>query len=310
MRSPTDSARRAFENTVANFPVLLITIAGQIAAFMLIVIGVIIAILPLVGLGVIASVSAPQGDPSVWLEKFVQNNPLIILYLVVAVLVLMIPMMMLYAFIEAGRIGVYLDGERKALAAGSSERSAFNAFDPSRWMAHARASWLGVFVVYVLTGLLAVLLLVVPIVLIAVMMARFSDYQAVVGVGCMLLVLVVLCLVLFGIFIGIWVKLANIICVRDRVAGTEALRRALAAFVRDPGGVLILTMLLVGVSIGVGIGVMSIYFGTGVLSAIPGVGLLLIPLQIALSLGQSVLSAFLSSWFSASYVSYVVAQEG
>jgi hypothetical protein len=304
MRGPGDFLRRSLDNALANWPLLLINIAAQVASVAVIFIGILVAVLPLIMFGVLAA-AAPKGDPEVWLTKLFENNPLIILYLVAVVSLLIIPIMIVYSFVEAGRLGVYLDGERNADLLGSSARPAFKVFDPTAWAAHAKANWWRIFLLYNIVWGIYGLILLIPLALIVGAMVVLHETPSVVGVGCLLGAAFLLLAVFFAFVFGIWSKVSNTLCVQGQRGVGESMRLGWAFMREQFGGLLVLTIILIAISLALGGSLFGVYFMIGIASSIPGVAVLLVPLQVALSLGQSLLSAVITGWFTAAYVSFV-----
>jgi hypothetical protein len=56
--------------------------------------------------------------------------------------------------------------------------------------------------------------------------------------------------------------------------------------------------------------VFAAYFVMGLLSAVPGVSILLIPAQIALSFVQNVFSMFMAGWFLAAFAGVAFKAQG
>jgi hypothetical protein len=309
MRRPLQLIQDAFENVVANWPVVLIALAGQVAMIFIVIAGVIVALLPIMAGGVMELIGNPDQIEQ-WVETTLTSNPMIVVYFLIILGVVLIPVMILYSFLEAGKIGVYLDGERSASRSAVAGRARFEVFDPARWFAWGRRFWWRLFLIYnILWGVLMLVLLLLGAVA-ALLIVLLIDSPAAAVVGCLALLGGLFVMIAGGMLTFLWTQLAVTVTVRDERGVLEGIGEGWHLLGERLGQTLLLSVLLIIISLAVTTLFSSFFFGIGVFSAIPGVALFMAPLQIVLSLLQSLVQAFVSSLISAAFAGFVLDDAG
>lgn len=312
MRPITTLIQRGFDNTVANWQLILVTLAGQIAMVAVFVVLFAIAIIPAIFMGIAIDWGSIADNPETFFESFVLGHPFFIIYLLLMLGLILIPVMMMYAFLEAARIGVYVDGERARGEHAGRER--MRVFDASRWLAWGRREWWPVFWIYnivwaVILSIVLVFVLVIAAVAIAAGVAGGAGEGAAVAITCLgLLVLLPLLLVtsLAGNAIS---SVAMVRAVREGSSTRESLSGAWAFIRRHIGTVVavIAVTIIVAFALGGGFGVLRLVID-GVGEANAGLLVALVPIQIGIALIQSVISAAVQSWSTATWTATVMAE--
>jgi hypothetical protein len=309
MRRPLQLIQDAFENVLANWPVVLIALAGQVAMIFIVIAGVIVALLPIMAGGVMELIGNPD-EIEQWIEATISGNPLIIVYILAILGVVLIPVMILYSFLEAGKIGVYLDGERSASHSAVAGRERYKVFDPARWFAWGRQFWWRLFLIYnVLWGVLLLVLLLIGAVA-ALLIALLIDNPAAVAVGCIALLVVLFVMIVGGMLTFLWTQLAVTVTVRDGRGVLDGIGEGWRLLGRRLGDSVLLSILLIIISFAIATLFSSFFFGMGLLNAIPGAALILAPLQIVFSLLQSLVQSFVSSLVSAAFAGFALDDAG
>ena len=135
-----------------------------------------------------------------------------------------------------------------------------------------------------------------------------STQMIILACGGLLLFLAIA--ILGGFFIHLWSELAIAVCVLGNKGVRESLRSALTLFRQRLGDVVLTVLVFIGIMIAASMCLLPFSFGAGVLSSIPGVAILTLPLQVFVSLAQNALSMVASSWFLAAIVTIVVRSAG
>lgn len=304
-----ETVQRAYRNVVANWPLILISVAEQVAMVVLIVAGAMLLVLPFVMTGVLSELSELSGDPAQIAIGFFLENPLIIIGAFIVLTIVITALTALHSFVRAGTVGIYLDSASSA-PAGSPLRDALSSFSTETFISYGRRFWWPVFLIFnVVWGIVAILLLAPvsgAIVLFYSVEMSEDPEVGVLALGCSLLVLFFLILVVAGIFATIGSDVAIALSVRRNLGVRDSLHEALTLMMRRFKDLLMVVGVLVVITIGVWIVFATIFGVIGVVSMLPIMAILTLPIQIVLSLLQSIASVFLSCWFLAAVVAIVV----
>ena len=299
-RSVTDVIRRGFENTVANWPLLLIRIAEGIAMMILVVVAIVAAIIPIVvSIGVADIDLKTVEDPAELFMSLLASYWSVLLYLLALITVMLLIFVAIHSFVEAGCARVYVDAERLAGPAGS--RDAFRIFSADRWLAGGRRDWWPVFWIYnIAWGFAGILLLAPLVVLLALILVLRENPALAAGVGCLGLAVSILFFIVVAVVTNIWCQKAIVVCV-DRVhAASESLSEAWREFKLDAGrhigvALILWVLMIVGSMAFATLGAGSGFYDT------PGFSLAVMPMQLVSSFINTIFSAVMTSWFLASF---------
>jgi hypothetical protein len=305
-RGAFDVLRRGADNTVANWPLLLIRFGEMLLFGILSIVTVIIALVPiLVSVGVeLSKLSTAEDLENAGLA--LMGRWMLLLWLVVVFLLLTLLFLAVHAFVEAGSVRVYVDAERAAGPVVQGPRARYRVFSMDRWMAGGKEGWWTIFWIYNLAWSAAALILMIPLLpTIAGMLLFREQPPAAVVTGCIGLLVTGLLLIVVGAVTGMWVNRAiNEWAVR-RTGARESLSFAWAAFRADLGRhVLIFVAVLVVAMAG------SSFFASFSLFAAFGetfghhhgiVNLATLPLRIVGSLLNAAFSGIVSAWYVAAY---------
>ena len=307
MRRPVvDVIRRGFENTVANWPLLLIRIAEGILFLVIAVGAVIAAVVP-----VIVSIGLNKFEPqnpdamAVMWELLVQHW-VVIAYLFTLVLVLLVVFVGIHSFVEAGAARVYVDAEHAAGALPAPTRDQLRVFTADRWFSGGRRDWWTVFWIYNAAWTISGLVLLAPlIVLLAAMLIVRNNAPLMLGVSCLGLVIFVPFFFAVAVVTNVWCMKAIVVCVARASGAAESLRLAWREFKADPwrhiGVALILFVLTI-----VGSMVFAGVSGFSGIHDSPGFALAMMPMQMVSSFLSTILSAVMACWFAACFVALTV----
>ena len=301
-RSSFDILRRGFDNVLANWPLLLVRL-GE--AFALVVAG--LALLALFALPAIAYVgitSLPHFDS---LEDVERLAPLLLsywgvaLYAVVAASIVLMILVAVHSFVEAGMLRIYVDGERAAGMGAEAPRDRYQRYTFERFWAGAKSAWLTIFWIYnAIWGVwgVAVLLPLLPT-LVGVLLLREEPTTAL-GVGCVGIAITLLVMIPTTILCSLWSTKALVTAVA-RNSGTRdsmriAWREVRSDFVRH----FVVTLIVIVVSMAASSFVSSFGYVAG-LSRSGAFRMIMIPMQLAIWILSTFISGATSSWLAASY---------
>jgi len=299
LRNTTDTLRRGFDSTLANWPLIAIRIAESFL-FLAIVIGFVIA--AVVPLAVSAGFSrfdleSPDELPNA-IAGFLINHWILIIYALAIFMLLLVVLIALHSFVEAGNAQVLVDAEHAPQ---------FQAFNMNRWLHGGRGAWWSVFWIYNFAWSVAGIILLVPLLLTIVVMLLVSATGPKIALGCFGLAITFIIGIPLAVLTAIWTQKAIAVCVARGVAGRAALGQAWAAIRSDFGRHFAVAFLLMAITFG---GSMVISMFTAPMSimssashgAAPLVSLMFAPMRIVTSLLQSVFSAAVGLWFLASFI--------
>lgn len=301
-RSFADVLRRGFDNTVANWPLILIRIAEGIVLVLLAVVALVAAIIPvIVSLGINASLAQDPTGAAEAVMAMLTDHWMIVLYVVAVVTVVLVLFVAIHSFVEAGSARVYVDGERAAGAVAVPQRANFHVFTAERWLSGAKQDWWSVFWIYNLAWGVAGLIILAPLVIVGALVFLLHDNEPLMlGVTCVGLVMSIFILLVVAVVTNVWCEKAIVVCSARMHRATGALGEAWREFRTDAGRHIAVALVLFLLMV-----VGSMFFASisfvGGMSDSPGYVLALMPLQLLGSFANSVFSTIVSAWFLASF---------
>lgn len=305
-RGVFDVLRRGVDNTIANWPLILIRLGEMLLFGIMAIVAVIAAIAPiLVSVGIeVSRINSPDDIESAMFA--LMERWILLVWIFVAISVLLLIFVAMHAFVEAGSARVYVDAERTAGPALLGPRARFRTFSMERWLAGAKDGWWPVFWIYNLAWGAAGLLLLIPLLpTIAGMLLLRERPPAAIATGCVGLVLTGLLFIFVGAVTGMWVNRSITEWAAHRFGAREALAAGWSAFRGDLGRhLLIFLAVFVAAMAGSSFFASFSFFAAfgDVFSGNHGMfNLATLPLRILGSLLNSAFSAIVSAWYLASY---------
>lgn len=302
MRDTTDTLRRAFDSTLANWPLIVIRIAETIVLFMIVAAAILAAIMPVAVAAGISSFDnlANAGDATQFIAQLVVEHWLLIVYVLVVFSVLFVLLIAIHSFVDGGTAQVLIDADKVAGAA---------AFNTDRWFAGGRSSWWAIFWIYNIIWTFACVVILLPLSATIAGMLMVQEPGGRVAIGCIGLALSVIVMIPMSVIAAIWTQKSIAVCVARSAGARAAIAAARQEITRDLSRHLVVAIVYLAVSIG---GSMVLSMLTAPLSFIGNrspvfIGMS-IPVQIVASFLQSIFSAAVGVWFLASYVT--LTQEG
>lgn len=312
-RGVIDTLRRGLDNTIANWPLLLLRFAE---AFVMILIGIAAAVAIVVPVIVSLGLSADLLQTAEGIEDLfgiLAERWLLILYVFGVVTFLVVVFVAIHSFVEAGSARVYVDGDRVAGPETEGPRSRFGVFSIQRWMAGASDGWWPVFWIYNLAWGLAALIMMIPMVPMALLLVVFQDTPAaIVATGCLGAIVTLGLMFAVSIVVAIWSNRAIASWAVTRLGAREALATSWIAVKRDFGRLLLASIALFVISMAGSSFFASFSFISGFLEEMNDsgiIGVMTIPVRLAASLASTAFSAALSGWFLAAFSAFAV-EEG
>lgn len=301
--------RRAFDNLIANWPLILIRIAEQVALVLGVVLMIAAMIAPFFLAGAFELFDSLE-NPDEVLEQIMSFESLLTIAASLAILLVgSILLLAVHAFVESGVTGCYIDGERSAAGANPPRRS-FAVFTPERWLRHARARWWHVFLIYNITWGIFGIIVMLPLAVAAAIVAVGRENPFAIVAGCAVAVAAIFGLILIGVLVSLWTHIAVACAIVRSGSVRESLRLSVTSLRRQWLAYLIAFVVTFAVSGGVGMVMFFMSTVAGALASLPHAGIAFVPLQILVSVAQAVASLVVSSWLVAAVAAIVTSQEG
>ncbi|MBW3564372.1 MAG: hypothetical protein KY459_06570 [Acidobacteria bacterium] len=290
--------RRGLENLLGNWQLILIASIESLVLFAVIFLPVIVF-----GYGKWkASASVDEFLESI-LQMYVAvfENPLILLGIFVAVLVVGTVALVIHSMVISGIVRIYLAGEGRM---GSSNELSYDVrprtFSLSEWWTAAKEYWFEVFLIYNIVWGLSALIILVPIVpLLLLAFTSSGDERLLVillaGGGIWLLLTVIV-----AFFSRAWSHLAVARAVADDLGVIASSKSALDLIVREPANTLVLVVVMALISLGAGVGGSAVTFSSEMM---PAILVLSVILGLAGWLINVVISSAAALWMVAGFVS-------
>jgi hypothetical protein len=304
-RGVIDVLRRGLDNTIANWPLILIRIAEAIVFVMLVIAAVIAILAPiLVSVGIeVSKIDTPddiEGAVSSLLTRWV-----LLLWIVVAFSFVFLLMIAIHAFVEAGCARVYVDAERIAGPQTEGPRTRFQVFSMQRWFAGATDGWWTLFWIYNLAWGVAGLILLIPLLPTLVLMLLLREQVPVaLGIGCIGLLAFLMLLIVVGVLTGMWTHRAIASWAVRRWGARDALAVGWRAVRTDFGRHLLVALAAIVVSMAGSTFFAGFGFFAGIgegMSNSDLFALATLPVRFAGSFFSTIFSAAVTSWYLASY---------
>lgn len=307
-RGVIDTLRRGFDNAVANWQLTLVRFGEACFYGVLVVVSVIAILVPIfISIGIEFSRINTPDDIEGAVYRLVERWPILI-WIFVGIMVLMLVIVAVHSFVEAGCARVLVDGDRLAGPVTQGPRSRYAVFSMERWFAGAREGWWALFWIYNAAWGVAGLILLIPLLpTLALMLVFREEPAAAVTTGCIGLALTVMLMIAVSIVTGIWTNRAIADWAVRRRGVRDALRGAWHAFKTDLGRHLLIALALVAISFAAGgfIGSISIYAAFAERIG-EGAWFFTIPVRLFTTLVNWVLSAFVANWFLAAFAALAV----
>jgi hypothetical protein len=295
-RPVSEVIRRGFDNTVANWQLLLIRVAESAIVLAFVFVTVLAAIVPVI-VSVVRGEGFEMDRPDRFLDLVIMlltEHWLLIAYLLVLVSVLLTAILAIRSFVEGASTRIFLDGEA---AAESSSR--FAAFDVQRWFDGGKASWWPIFLIYNIVACFALLGALMPLLVILGALAIGGAGGA--ALGCVVVPILALGMVAFAIVIALWNQKAIVICVARGLGARASVkagwREVMDDFPRHLGVAAIVGLIAFGAAMVLSVMSMGAGFGHRA-----GIALAFAPMQVAASFAQNAVTAIASTWFIACFV--------
>ena len=309
-RGVIDTLRRGLDNTLANWPVIALRLAGKVVFGVILVaagIAIIVPILVRMGLHV-PNINSPEDVLDVLTTLI--NAWVWIFWIVVVVSVVLLILIAVQSFIEAGCARIAVDADRAAGSAEPQPRARFQVFAMSRWLAGAVEGWGPVFWIYNLAWGFTVLFLLIPLLptMVAMLLLRDND-TAVIVIGIGGLIVTMLFFVLIAIVTSVWTNRAIAEWAARRESARVSLRRAWTALKRDLArhaliALAIFVVAAAGSSFFAGFGAFATIGQAMSRAAI--IQFVTMPIRLAGWLVSSAFSAAIATWFLAAYAALAV----
>ncbi len=305
-RTLGDIVRRGVDSVLANWPLLLIRI-GESVLLMAMMIGIVVAaVIPLVLAGIGGSF-AQLLESAADLEGLLGTLSIgVVLYALLALSIAIGIGMLVHSFVQGGIIGCYVEAERRAPASGAP-RDAFRIFTPELWWSESKRNVWRVFWIYNAVWLGYSLLLLAPLLPLAIVIVLLRESPAALVLSIVGLVAIVLFAIGLALVVVIWSQVVLIDAVRRGLGALEAVsrwREAVRGRVLNLvllGGIFFALSMTAG---GLAAGVTFTFENAG---SIPGFAMAFLPLQIALSLANSIVSTLFGSWLLAALAAALAA---
>jgi hypothetical protein len=302
-RDVTDVLRRGFDNTAANWPLIMLRVATQLVSTLIVVGSIILSVVPIVvsvGIHGVSDLKSPDQVMEV-LTGILTSHWIALVIALVVVGVALLVVVMLLSFVDAGTSRIVIDGETRARTE-QPQRAEFTAFSIDRWMAGGRKHWLPIFWIYNIAWTVAGIILLLPLTLTLIGILAIGESPAAIAVGCGGLAISLLFGVAIAIVTSLWSRKAIIVSVALNLRAVESLRVAWKEIRGDAARHVAVAFVLMAVAFGAaGIGGAVSFIGSSDHSGMLAIAF--IPMQIALSILNGVISAAVATWGSASFAS-------
>ena len=305
MRNTTDILRRALDSTLANWPLIALRIAENFVLVLLFVGSIVAAVVPVGITAAFSNLDLKNAEgPLEAIAALVVDHWPIILYVFAVATIVVIVLVAVHSFVEAGSARVFVDAERAGTDAVRT-RDSFRTFNMDRWMQGGRASWWAVFWIYNIVWGIGGLILLIPLLLTIAVLFLVREPAGMAAVACGGLFLTALFVIPIAIVMAILTQKAITVAVARAMAARASVRSGWNEIKHDFGRHFAVAFIALAVALG-GSAVIGTF--TAPLSIIKDVGhstftsISFAPAQIVSSILQSVFSAAVGMWFMAAYV--------
>jgi hypothetical protein len=309
-RGVIDTLRRAADDAIANWPLMLLRLGETLIFVILAVAAVFVMLVPIaVSLGLsLANLHSPEDLENV--AGLLAGKWVLLLWAFLAISVLLLIFMAIHSFVEAGSARILVDAEEQAGPSTEGPRSRYRAFSMERWMAGGVRGWWGVFWIYNLAWGLAGLILLLPLIPTALGMLLFREQPPLlIGTGCIGLALTFVLLIVTAVVTGMWTNRAIVDAALYGTAASESLSRAWKEIRADLGRHIAITAAVIVVAMAGSsfFASFSVFANFGQAMDHHGMfSLITLPLRIVGSLGSTAFSTALTSAYVAAYAALAV----
>lgn len=310
-RGVIDTLRRGLDNTVANWPLVLVRLAETILFIALAIGAVLVIVLPILVSAGIDLATMDDRDEIEGAMLALMNRWMMLIWIFLGVSVLLLLFVAVHAFVEAGAARIYVDGEKIAGAATEGDRNRYRVFSVERWLAGGRDGWWPVFWIYnVAWGLLGLVLLI-PLIPTVVLMVAFHESAPVVAglSGCFGMLAMLMLLLVGAIATGVWTNRAIVEWATRRTGAREALAASWGAIKSDFARHILVALALIIVAFAGSTFFASFSFFAGFAEAMGNSEIFLLvtlPIRLLASVVSSAFSAFITGWYVAAYAALAV----
>lgn len=317
-RGVFDVLRRGFDNTVANWPLILIRLAAQLLYAALVIGGVIAILIPtLISIGIRFENLVTVDDVATALDVLLQQW-LIFVWIFAGVSLLLVVIVLLHSFVTAGAARVTADADRLAGPAMDGPRSRYRAFSMERWMAGATDGWWTLFWIYNLAWGFAGLIMLIPLLPTLALMLLFRHEEGLaVATGCLGLVVSLLVMFVVGIITNIWTTRAIASWAVRRSTARASLAAGWSAFrddfLRHAGVALcVIVVGMAGSMFFAGFSMLGAFgdLATGQDGGLGAGSFFMFPVRLLASLASTVFSTAVAGWYLAAYSALAVERNG
>jgi len=309
-RDVIDTLRRGLDNALANWQTILLRLGGRIILGTIAVAAAVVIIVPIV---VSIGLHVPNIDlPDDMLDMLMAliHGWVLLLWILVVVSVLLLVLVAIHSFVEAGCARIAADADRAAGPETQGPRARFGVFAMSRWLEGGVQGWWRVFWIYNLAWGAGGMFLLIPLIptFIVMMLLRDSDTGAIVtGIAGLLITL--LFFIVVAIVCGVWTNRA----IADWATRGESARAALGTAWRALKLDLARHVLIALAIFVVALAGSSFFAGFGMFAAVGHalsqatlIHFVTMPLRLTGWLAGSAFSSAVSAWYLASYVALAV----
>jgi hypothetical protein len=304
-RGVIDVLRRALDNTLGNWPLILIRLAETVLFIAIAIGAAIIIIIPII---VSAGIQLANLNDSADIENAMQmllTRWMLLIWVFLGISVMFVIFTAIHAFVDAGAARVYVDAERIAGSAIEGQRSRYRVFSMERWMAGGKDGWWTLFWLYNIAWGALALVLLIPLVPTIIVMLVFRETPAVaIGTGCLGLVATFFLLVVGAIITGMWTNRSIAEWAVRRAGARDALDRGWAAIRSDFARHILIALAVIVVAIAGSSFFASFSFMAGMAEAMGDSGivaLMTLPVRLVASFLSSAFSAVVTSWYLAAF---------
>lgn len=309
-RGVIDVLRRALDDTIANWPLILLRI-GEAIVFTLIAVGAIFVLLVPVAVSVglsVAKLHTPEDVEQALL--LLAGKWMLLVWLLFGVLVLGLLFVAIHSFVAAGCARVLVDAERLGGPANEGPRSRFRVFSMDRWMGGGAAGWWTVFWIYNLAWGAAGLIFLIPLIPTALLMLVFREQAPLlIGTGCVGLALTLMLMLFVGLVTGMWTTRAVVDWAANGTGAAESLSGAWKSFRADLGRHVLIAFAAIVIAMAGSSFFASFSFFAAFGRSMGSHGmfsLITLPIRFIGSLGSTAFSSAVTSWFVAAYAALTV----
>ena len=303
-QSVTDILRRGFDSTLANWPLIAIRIAENILFVIIVIASIVATVVPIaVSAGLSHWDLTNATEPVEAIAALIVQHWMLIVYILLIASLILLLLIGIHSFVEAGCASIFVDAQRKAR--GPASRDVLRAFNMDRWLAGGRASWWAVFWIYNVVWGLGGLILLIPLLATIAGMLVVSDNSGRVVIACGGLILTFLVGLPLAIVMAVLSQKAIAVTVSRSIGASAAVRLGWSEIRKDFGRHFAVAFIVFVIAFG---GAMVLSLLTAPMSVVRSVGhapftnIAFAPAQILSSIAQSVFSAAVGLWFLASYI--------